>query len=584
MARLLTILFIVFSVHAFAQNYPITGILISFPPHPSNTLADWPNSKFTINASTLTTNGKIDGAIVESRILVIIKSKGVKVCGAYTPTSAPAAKFNTGNKIWTGTNAMALLGQDCSLPPGDYELSVQFWGSSSGRPIAFSEEKVQAFSIQANNQTATPNPKLPDTNVEPDANAGSKGGFSININGLGGILFGGAKKTAPACGKITAVTRIICAGRNQQSGLTSYNITIIFTNNPIDQVKSCTFVLNAITTQSKGSLKFPDQALPVAVASTAKVSYTFIYTPASAKATDAQFTMSGTWEGNAIPLELKPAFKLPVCLDCSCGTWDNLTVANPPGLASAAAAVNSSKYESGKAIAWHCGLPFNFSSTYQRSGGAAECKVATTCDIQKDGTSIKTVNGTNNINDTFTPAGNGIYTITLNANCGGITCPPAVYTVLVKDCQTEAPPNPPADPPLNPVTIVPKIPVTVPPINVQVHIPASNPKKQDKQLNNTGHFYYIIPPEYTGEVVNAADTLFLQVENNYSSGSNQLTYTIRNLSNEKTSGSTNLKVTNNQGLIRIALPLQNTVVAKGETGLFIMGDYKKYYYISFKRN
>ncbi len=316
----------------------------------------------------------------------------------------------------------------------------------------------------------------------------------------------------------------------------------------------------------------------------AKVSYTFMYTPASAKATDAQFTMSGTWEGNAMPLELKPALKLPVCLDCSCGTWDNLTVANPPGLASAADAVNSSKYESGKAIAWHCGLPFNFSSTYQCSSGAAECKATTTCDIQKDGTSIKTGSGTNNINDTFTPAGNGTYTITLNADCGGITCPPVVYTVLIKDCQTETPPNPPADPPLNPVTTVPKIPVTVPPIDVQVNIPASNPKKQNKQPNNTGHFYYIIPPEYTGEVVNAADTLFLQVQNSYAPNTKHLNYTIRNLANDKVSRETKMNIINNQGLIRIALPLQNSGIGKGETGMLMVNDYKRYYYISFKRN
>lgn len=96
-------------------------------------------------------------------------------------------------------------------------------------------------------------------------------------------------------------------------------------------------------------------------------------------------------------------------------------------------------------------------------------------------------------------------------------------------------------------------------------------------------FYYSISSEYSGEVIEAKDTLFLQVENNYSSGSNKFTYTIKNLSNNKTSLLTKLDIKNNQGLIRIALPIQNSVVGKGETGILTLCDYKKYYYINFKR-
>lgn len=121
--------------------------------------------------------------------------------------------------------------------------------------------------------------------------------------------------------------------------------------------------------------------------------------------------------------------------------------------------------------------------------------------------------------------------------------------------------------------------------------PAIDPQtKPKKQPIGKRPFYYSLLSEYSGEAVDVTDTLFIQIDNSYSSGSNKLTYTIRNLSNTKTPSSdktaspTKLGIKNNQGLIRIHLPLQNSGVAKGETGLLILNDYKKYYYISFKRN
>jgi hypothetical protein len=55
---------------------------------------------------------------------------------------------------------MALIGQGCTLPPGDYELSVQFFGYSNGKTIAFSEEKIKAFSIRGNEQQTYQLPQL----------------------------------------------------------------------------------------------------------------------------------------------------------------------------------------------------------------------------------------------------------------------------------------------------------------------------------------------------------------------------------------------------------------------------------------
>jgi hypothetical protein len=112
-------------------------------------------------------------------------------------------------------------------------------------------------------------------------------------------------------------------------------------------------------------------------------------------------------------------------------------------------------------------------------------------------------------------------------------------------------------------------------------IPPNKKSKKSVAANNT--FYYSVSLDYPSSVIDIKDTLFLQFENNYSSGSNQLTYTIRNLTNNKTSPVTKLDLTSNQGLNRITLPIQNSVVAKGESGILTLYDNKKYYYLSFKR-
>ena len=155
MKKTLTLLLLVVSVQLFAQSYPITGINISLPANPDANTANWGTgaSMLTITAATRLTNGKIDSRVTESKIVVTIKKNGAKICGAYTGNSAPAANFNAVNKVWSGSNAVSLLGQDCLLPPGEYEICVQFFGYSLAAASApLSEEKCKTFSIRAKEQ------------------------------------------------------------------------------------------------------------------------------------------------------------------------------------------------------------------------------------------------------------------------------------------------------------------------------------------------------------------------------------------------------------------------------------------------
>ena len=138
---------------ALGQSNPITAINISLPANPDANIANW-GTGTSLLTITATGGPRTEGPAASTRILVIIKKGGQKVCGSHTSATAPPADFKAATTAWSGRTAASLLGKDCTLPPGDYELSVQFFsGKDSGVPS--SREATKAFSIRGTEQQRT---------------------------------------------------------------------------------------------------------------------------------------------------------------------------------------------------------------------------------------------------------------------------------------------------------------------------------------------------------------------------------------------------------------------------------------------
>jgi hypothetical protein len=159
MKRILTLFLWVITVPLLAQNPLITGIVINLPPFPDPNTANWGTGStvFTISA---TTSANYLKEVMSSSILVGIRKGESKVCGTYTAATAPASNFNRNTMVWAGKNAVGLMGQECILPPGEYELCVQFF--LKGRKI--SEGICKSFTIMPKEEISYQGPGL----ISPD--------------------------------------------------------------------------------------------------------------------------------------------------------------------------------------------------------------------------------------------------------------------------------------------------------------------------------------------------------------------------------------------------------------------------------
>jgi hypothetical protein len=130
----------------------IGPITINLPPNLPANSAEWATAvpPVMILAQAKLVNGQVNSMIQESKILVTIRSGGSKVCGTYTPQTAPISGFNAANKNWIGANVLSMLGQDCTLKPGSYELCVQFYSfdlrviGESCKPFTIADKKQEA--------------------------------------------------------------------------------------------------------------------------------------------------------------------------------------------------------------------------------------------------------------------------------------------------------------------------------------------------------------------------------------------------------------------------------------------------------
>lgn len=147
MRTFFVLVYTLFTINLLAQSNSINSISINLPQNPNSKTVNWGtgNSLITISAMAKMVNGRVDPLLENSKILVVIKKSGSVVCGIYTKNTAPAANFTNASKVWNGVNAVSLLGQECTLQPGDYELCVSFYGGPSNGLI--SEEKCKPFTI-----------------------------------------------------------------------------------------------------------------------------------------------------------------------------------------------------------------------------------------------------------------------------------------------------------------------------------------------------------------------------------------------------------------------------------------------------
>lgn len=176
MKKLLLLILNFCFVAAVAQNL-IAPITISLPPNPPANTADWATAMppVMIMAQTKMQNGSIPYQASEGTMLVTIKSGGSNICGTYNQQTAPASNFSSTTKTWSGAAVLNLLGKDCILKPGSYELCVQFYtrDPATGRQ-SVTGEACKSFTIADTKQQSYSPPQNvmpPDGKVFSDKDA-----------------------------------------------------------------------------------------------------------------------------------------------------------------------------------------------------------------------------------------------------------------------------------------------------------------------------------------------------------------------------------------------------------------------------
>lgn len=107
---------------------------------------------------------------------------------------------------------------------------------------------------------------------------------------------------------------------------------------------------------------------------------------------------------------------------CDCGNWSLLNFGNAGG---------NINYQPGSKIQCPCNQPNNFSIFYQCSPGNENCQAKSTWEVKNEaGNIIKAGTGTTQLKDGFDLPSGGVYTLTFNASCNGVSCKPCVYYLL----------------------------------------------------------------------------------------------------------------------------------------------------------
>ena len=149
MRKKLALLLLVLSVHVYSQEYPVTGINLNLPATPDANTANWSTGAPVLTVSVNSTPEFIK-RLKECRIVLAIKQGDAIVCGAKSSSQGTIFSFGSAPvKIWVGSNALALLGQDCSLKPGEYQLCAQVFMGEQGTVRALSREVCKPFTIKA---------------------------------------------------------------------------------------------------------------------------------------------------------------------------------------------------------------------------------------------------------------------------------------------------------------------------------------------------------------------------------------------------------------------------------------------------